>query len=392
MRVCLATTEYPPVTSYSGGIGTQFAALAPALARLGHEVHVITLADPAGRKAPGEAVIHAVPKPRLGRLWPAADPAWSVRVARCLSALGRFDVIFAPEWCAPAAVYSRRKRSGALITNLTTSLEQALAISPELPAWRSLRVQYAIQRRAERAQAERSDGLAASSAAILAWSRRLWKLDGIPAAVVPNMVDAELVREWAQGELPIEIPADAPVVAFSGRLELRKGVDVLAEAMRAVWAEVPETRLVLAGRDSPRRQGTMGEHVLRVTGDHADRVHLLGAQPRERLFPLLARADVVALPSRWENFGLAALEAMAVGSAVVATDAGGFPEFMDDGIDARLVPPANADALARAVIELLGDRELRQRLGSAAARKAERFDSPAIAARHLELFERVAGV
>ena len=86
--------------------------------------------------------------------------------------LGRFDVVFGAEWGGDLALYSMRKASGPLVTNLTTAIVQALAISPGWRRSRRTRARHELQARLERAQTQRSDLLIASSHAILDWTRR----------------------------------------------------------------------------------------------------------------------------------------------------------------------------------------------------------------------------
>jgi glycosyltransferase involved in cell wall biosynthesis len=181
------------------------------------------------------------------------------------------------------------------------------------------------------------------------------------------------------------------VVVFSGRLEIRKGVHVLVQAMHRVWDAHPQAQLVLIGRDSFWKKGLMSAELRRLAGPRSDRLHMLGDQPQTRLFPALAAADVVALPSLWEAFGIAALEAMALGRPTVVTAAGGYPEFVRPDRDGLLVAPADPSALAEALTALLGDASLRERLGASAAARAEEFAAPVIADRYVACFEDIAG-
>src|SRR5205085_12357818 len=135
-----------------------------------------------------------------------------------------------------------------------------------------------------------------------------------------------------------------------------------------VWRELPTAQLVLLGRDFPIEGGWMSEYLLRTAGDFTHNVHVLGNQRPETLFPSLAKADVVALPSLWEAFGIAALEAMALGRASVLTSGSGYDDFAAHGHDALLVPPSDAHELAQAILRLLDDPNLRARLGANAAR------------------------
>jgi glycosyltransferase involved in cell wall biosynthesis len=389
VRICLLTREFPPVTRYTGGIGTQYASLSAELARQGHDVHVLTAADQPRRA--GEVngpQLHLLPRPP--RRIALEDWLWSRAADGALRRLGPFDIVYAAEYGGDAAGYSRRRTAGPLVTNLVTSTEQILEMSPGRRPTARERLAHVVLRHLERRQTERSDALAPCTHAILEWTRRLWKVDGLPARVLPNMVDVERTRALASGPPPDGFPQDGQVIAFSGRIEIRKGAHVLAAAMPRVWEAQPGARLVLMGRDMPFGHGTMAQHVRRMAGRHADRVHVLGNQPPERLFAALARADAVALPSLWENFALASLEVLALGRPLVATAVGGFPEFITDGQDGLLVAPGDAPALAGALTRLLGDAALRERLGAAAARTAEAYAPEPVTRRHVDWFETVA--
>jgi glycogen synthase len=391
MRLVVVTREYPSVTSYYGGIGVHLARLVPELSRLGQDVHLLVPSDDDSREVHHDgATFHLIRKHQMRRLWPLTEMRWGMLADRWLRESGPFDLVFAPEWGGDAWRYARHKRAGPLVTQLTTSLEQVLRVSSGLPRSRGIRVYNAIQSRLERAQTERSDALLAISRSILHWTRELWDVASIPATVLPNPIDVGHTRLLGAGEPPPGFPASGPVIAFAGRLEPRKGVDVLVEAMREVWERFPDAHLVLAGHDSPGRRGPMSERLLRLAGPSVKRMHLLGHLGPERLYPALAAADVVALPSRWEAFGNVGLEAMALGCAVVLTTGGGFEEYCRHRQDGLLVPPGDAGALAAALIELLDDPELRGRLSSSAAEKATEYDAPVIAARYASFFEATA--
>jgi glycosyltransferase involved in cell wall biosynthesis len=116
-----------------------------------------------------------------------------------------------------------------------------------------------------------------------------------------------------------------------------------------------------------------------------------GVGPVADVAPYYARAAVVAVPSRREGYGMVAREAMAHGRAVVASDVGGLRDAIDDGVDGVLVPPRDVAALRAALEQLLGDPELRARLGAAARAKAEReWSREAMADALVRLYEETA--
>jgi glycosyltransferase involved in cell wall biosynthesis len=180
---------------------------------------------------------------------------------------------------------------------------------------------------------------------------------------------------------------DPPAIAFAGRLVPKKGVGVLLEAMTRVVAEMPEARLLVAGGGPDRRSVEENVAALRL----ASNVVMLGHRPRSELEHLLAGAWVQAVPSQWEEpFGNAAAEAMMRGTAVVATDTGGLSELVEDGVTGFLVPCHDARALAQALLRVLGDARLAERLGAQARAAAlATLSDDRMLDRFLELYEQL---
>jgi glycosyltransferase involved in cell wall biosynthesis len=173
------------------------------------------------------------------------------------------------------------------------------------------------------------------------------------------------------------------VVLYAGRLRTRKAVAVLLEAFARMRRAHPGAALVLAG-DGEQRPALEAQ-ACRLGIDRA--VRFAGARPRDAMAAEYAAADLFCLPSLYEGFPLAILEAMAAGLPVVATAVAGVPEAVADGVTGRLVPPEDADALARALAELAADRERARRMGEAGRRRIEAdFDISTVAGAYLELW------
>lgn len=385
MRICIATAEYPPATGYLGGVGTQMETLADALTARDHQVEVLTVATGDEGFSPASAPFRSVARPQLGRFFFIADSILAARISGELKAAEPVDLVLAPEYGGLASRYARSsRRSAPLLTMLQTSLVQAMTMETELE-WRGLQLHRKLQARREHMQTRSSDALLSCSTPLLEWSRQEWDLGELPSAVLPNMIDVRKLRALAGGEPP-SVPGEGPLVVFSGRLERRKGVDVLLHAMQAVWRRESEARLVLAGAP-----GIWSARSIAPLIATEPRVTAMGSLTPEALMPLLRAADIVVTPSRWEAFGLATYEAMALGTAVIATRSGGFAEFLEHGEHALLAAPGDPRELADAILELLGDRRRRERLGAGGASHAERFDVGVLAPRYEKYFEGVAG-
>jgi len=180
---------------------------------------------------------------------------------------------------------------------------------------------------------------------------------------------------------------------YVGRIARHKGVETLVEALPAILDAVPGTRVLLVGKDHPSGPdvSSMSDYLrrrLQKMGVSEKAVEFVGSVDRTGLPHLYRHAAVCVVPSLWENFPYACLEAMASGCAVVASAVGGVPEIVTDEVDGLLVPPSHPHALAAAVIRLLSDPLLRQRLGARArATVRDRFSLGAACAETARLYQ-----
>jgi glycosyltransferase involved in cell wall biosynthesis len=180
--------------------------------------------------------------------------------------------------------------------------------------------------------------------------------------VIPNPISPEVLAEaLREGADPGAAPP-SPVVLYTGRLAIVKGTVPLLQAIPLVHGACPEARFVLAG-PWQMADGPEGWGLRESTGADRERVAWLGHVPWQKLVEWYRRATIFVMPSYYETFGISCLEAMAFGLPVVATRAGGLPEVVEDGVTGLLVPPGDAPALAAAIRRLLGDPDLRRRLG-----------------------------
>ncbi|HEY8201295.1 MAG TPA: glycosyltransferase [Actinomycetota bacterium] len=207
-------------------------------------------------------------------------------------------------------------------------------------------------------------------------------------SVVVMPVGAEIPSEELGPTAAVEaraslgLPEGARLVVSVGRLARQKGFDVLVDA--AALLDGDSVMVAVAGQGPER---PMLEDRIRERGA-SGRVLLLGFRPDARA--LVAAADVVCMPSRWEGSPLALHEAMSAGRPVVATAVGGIPALAGDA--AVLVPPDDPPALAAALRRVLGDSDLRARMGEASRAAAAAWpDAAATARRVVDLYEEVLG-
>jgi glycosyltransferase involved in cell wall biosynthesis len=166
------------------------------------------------------------------------------------------------------------------------------------------------------------------------------------------------------------VPSEVVTIGFVGRIVDQKGCGDLISAFAILVAEGAPVRLVIVG-DGPLRaalEERVGEAGL------AGRVEFLGF--RDDATALMARMDIVAVPSLFEPFGIVAVEAMVQGRAVVASAVGGLTETVEDGVTGRLVPPGNPHRLADALRDLVRSSATRAQMGRAARQRALDLFSP----------------
>lgn len=174
-------------------------------------------------------------------------------------------------------------------------------------------------------------------------------------------------------------------VVVPGRLVHEKGHADFLQALVLLRSQGRSLSVTLAGHGPLRALLEKQIEQLAL----ADYVTITGALLHEQLLDVVMAADLVVVPSRFEGFGLTALEAMALGRPVVATTAGGLPEVIADGETGLLVPPQDPAQLAQTIGRLMDDGPLRQRLGAAGRLRAqERFSLPAVTARLRDIYCR----
>jgi glycosyltransferase involved in cell wall biosynthesis len=205
----------------------------------------------------------------------------------------------------------------------------------------------------------------------------------------PERVDRERSRRT------LGLPLDAPVLGVVAQITPWKGQDTAIECLRLVREQVPDAQLVLAGKvkfasaatrfDNPaymrELEATVARHEL------ARAVHFVGE--RDDIPDVLAALDLLLVPSTGDPFPRVVIEALAVGTPVIATTAGGPAEALADGAG-RLLPPGQPAAWAAAAVELLRDPRERQRLSEHGRRRALRFDARAYAERMVEVWRDAA--
>ncbi|MCZ9309533.1 D-inositol-3-phosphate glycosyltransferase [Corynebacterium uberis] len=211
--------------------------------------------------------------------------------------------------------------------------------------------------------------------------------------VVPPGADTELFtpgtnRNTELARRALGVPLHAKVIAFVGRLQEFKGPQVLIRAVAQMLADAPWANLrvlICGGASGAQAAATTYRDLARELGV-AHRIRFLDPRPPEELVTVYQAADVVAVPSYNESFGLVALEAQATGTPVVAARAGGLPIAVAEGETGVLVEGHDPRDWAEALAELLDDDDTRIRMGRDAVEHAAQFSWAATASRLAEVY------
>ncbi len=230
---------------------------------------------------------------------------------------------------------------------------------------------------------EKSDAVTAVSEYLRDETYRAFGCQGCGVEVIHNFIDpAVFDRARYPDALPDALRKDRKVVMHISNFRAVKRVRDVVKIFAAVHAVTPST-LVMVGDGPERVEAEAEARELGVQGD----VHFLGKL--DAVAPLLSGADLFLLPSQTESFGLSALEALACGVPVIASDVGGLPEVVRHGETGWLHPLGDISAMSASAVQLLTDDALWQRMSTAAARDARtRFAEADVVRQYEALYER----
>jgi hypothetical protein len=388
LRVGLISRELPGGGRY-GGPGQHTDALAKGLYSLGHEIHLFVRPTKSLDTGGLDYIVHARPAAAEDlRFYDPLLPSTSGRFATSvdyhhaieeLSRQGKqLDVIIGCNWDLEALAVIRAQRCPValiLVTPLAHNLE--LGTFPESRdhfLWNSL----------DRWQILNAAIQCAPSHALLELYETLLDIktsDLKALSVVPLGIERTYLPPLKQ--------LDRKKLLFVGRLEKRKGVQVLLAALPAILAEFSDWECHFVGDDKMAYEGgpPIKSRFLRRNRNSPwlDRVRFHGYCSQESLHEHYRRCEIFVVPAIYESFGLAYHEAMQYGKPVIACRAGGMVETIADGVDGLLVPPEDVPALQEALRRLIKDPELRHRLGEAGAERIRTKDNHLLFAKRMEV-------
>ncbi len=364
-----------------GGSGVVASELARCLADRGHSTHVISSDTPFRlRESQSGVTFHRVETPGYPLF---REPQYLLALTNRIVQVSRehrLDIIHA-HYAIPhaASAYLARQilarsndGSGTVPATITTLHGTDVTILGSDPSYRET-VAFCI---------DQSDAVTAVSASLRDETKRDMRVHG-DIVVIPNFLDCAFHRRAPNPAMRERFcaPGEKLVIHISN-LRPVKQVDAVVRIFARIRERVAARLLIVGeGPDLGKAEQLMND--LRVT----DHVQLIGET--QDVVGLLSVSDLFLLPSLQESFGLSALEAMACGVPVVASNVGGLPEVVVDGATGFLHPPADVGAMAESAIKILSDPELHARLAAEGQRLAvARFSADRIVPQYAELYER----
>ncbi|MBS7639806.1 MAG: glycosyltransferase family 4 protein [Candidatus Bathyarchaeia archaeon] len=384
MNICMITWEYPP--RIVGGIARHCSGLAGALAKLGHSVHIVTLDFPG---APSYEEIEGVRIYRtpieLGHpnfiVWTLIFNHFIEKRVAMLSRDVKFDILHAHDWLvAPASIASKHYLRLPLVSTIhSTEVGRSHGLhNPD--SYLIDGVEWWLTYESKR--------IIVTSNAMKREVEDHFHLPSEKIDIIPNAIDA------SKYNIPVDrgnvkrrfgIDPSERIVLFVGRLVPQKGVEYLIMAAPKIVERHPEARIVIVG------DGWSKDYLLSLAASTGcqHKITFLGFISDQDLIEIMLSSDVLVVPSIYEPFGIVALEGMAAGIPIVASNTGGLAEIIEHDRTGFLAYKENPDSIAWGVNRILSDPGYASWLVQNAKRKIrEVYSWDAVARRTIETYER----
>ncbi len=308
----------------------------------------------------------------------------------------KYDILHSHYWMSGIAALELKKRWQAPVVHMFHTLgkmKQRVARPEE-----EIEGDYRIA--GENRVLKEVDCVIAATPAELAQLQWLYQADVSKIQIIPPGVDLRRFYPIPTDEAKefIGISPCERMLLFVGRIEPLKGLDVLFRAIaimrqNGLWERTPFCLAVIGGNEDsePESRGTEQERLSALRSEYGldDLVAFLGKKSQDTLPYYYSAAEIVVVPSHYESFGMVALEAMACGKPVVASNVGGLAYLVQNGITGFTVPVDEPQLLAECIAKLLSDQELRTRMGKQAAEFAKGFGWNIIANKIIALYHSV---
>ncbi|NPU85312.1 MAG: glycosyltransferase family 4 protein [Syntrophaceae bacterium] len=407
MKICLVSEEFPPETGW-GGIGTHTYNLAHAMAALGHPVSVVSKSVDGKNTSliknnlsihrivdsdlnatffnVFNSLVNKIPSPSLRSAflqYPLNTLRRSAAIAAWIRENGPFDIIEYPDYGGEAFWGLFKEK---IPIPVVVKLHTPLFLTQRLNSVPDNDIAVRLRKWMEKYSIMHATKLISPTKSL---SEIVGAEYGIPEAeVLPNCIDTEYFsfkekegqkKDW--------------IIMYAGRLERRKGVELLAKAIPLVVDRVPNVKIQMVGRDTPTAEGgtSMKAWLNRCFEERgiSRHVEFAGEVPKEKIVGYYQNADACVLPSLWENLPYTCLEAMSCGTPVVGSNVGGFPEIITDGLNGFLFQSRDHEDLAKKILELINSEQIRALGRRARERIVTAYGHGVIAKQMIELYQKI---
>lgn len=307
-----------------------------------------------------------------------------------------YDLIHSHYWLSGLAAIELKRIWGVPFVHMF----HTLGVMKQRVARPEEEVEGDYRLRGEKSVLEEADCIVAATPAEMAQIQWLYQADPQEITIIPPGVDLSRFYPIPADEAKevIGVPPCDQMILYVGRIEPLKGIDTLIEAIaymrRNGGFDDHSFCLAVVGGEPDLSPDILSAEMARLKDlchDYGldDLVTFLGKRDQDSLPYYYSAAEAVVVPSHYESFGMVALEAMACGTPVVASQVGGLAYLVQDGVTGYTVPSSDVKALADRLAELIKDHDLRQQLGNQAASLAQEFSWDIVANRIIDLYKEV---
>lgn len=304
----------------------------------------------------------------------------------------RYDILHSHYWLSGWVALQLRQTLHIPMVHMSHTLgypkNSAAQQTWEREPLRRLQIEHAVLRN--------SDALIAESPASKRHMVQDYQANAAKIHVIPCGVDTTLFYPQSRQRMRegLGLPIGQPLLLFVGRLQPLKGLDTLLRAMSVAQQHQPALGLLVIGGgvdEGDRREAQELRRLQALADDLGlgQRIRFMNAQPQEILAQYYAAADMLIMPSHYESFGMVALEAMACGIPVVASNVGGLVSTIVHGHTGFLAPAGDWQSFGQAIVRLLASPALREAYGRAGLERVHTFAWPRIAEYNIQLYRRL---
>lgn len=390
--------SFPPFEIIDHGLDPNFYYLSKEQAKLGLEVHVFTVGSGKIVKTESQKslTVHRIPFP------------YNINILKELLRLkssGGVDLIHTHATKGISTVFMKKRLATPIIGQIHgTSLPHAekgdggSVLDRRGEILTKVLIRYAILR--QKSMWSRLDQVFAVSRAIARSLIKYYSIDPSKIRILHNAVDPHLFKPQSR-RLIHEIRERlslgyGPIILFVGSFRPVKGIQFLLTAMKSIVSDFPDTQLVLIG-GIPRFMRSQASYYLylkrcAIDLGISDSVRFFNKVPHMRMPLIYSMADIVVIPSLYESFGKVAVEAMACETPVIASNVGGLPEIIDNGIDGFLVDVGSVEMISLTAKRLLNNCKAARKMGQRGRRKVlSKFTWDKIARKSLKYYDELIG-